>query len=210
MKSSTSVACAILIALAACTTDRSKASDTGMAVRPNGTQDKGMAVTPPVERPQLEPATPPAPPLEDAGQWKVTANGIGPVKVGMSLNEARRAVGNSLTIPANLQECDYVRPKSPKGVAFMVEKGEISRVDIQLGSEVATAAGAKIGDSEDRIKSLYPGVEVKPAKYSAGHDMEVTPQGGGNNRIVFETDGKKVVKYRSGRLPAVEYVEGCS
>jgi hypothetical protein len=39
--------------------------------------------------------------------------------------------------------------------------------------------------------------------------MEVTPKNGGNNRIVFETDGKKVVKYRSGRLPAVEYVEGC-
>jgi hypothetical protein len=39
--------------------------------------------------------------------------------------------------------------------------------------------------------------------------MEFTPKGGGNNRIVFETDGKKVVKYRSGRLPAVEYVEGC-
>lgn len=210
MKSSISIASVVLIALAACTTDKPQTSDTGMAVLSNGTQDTGMAVTPPVEQQQLEPATPSAPPVEDAGQWKVTANGIGPVKAGMSLNEARSAVGNSLTIPANLQECDYVRPKSPKGVAFMVEKGEISRIDVQPGSDVATVEGAKISDSEARIKSLYPGAAVKPAKYTPGHYLEVTPQAGGNNRIVFETDGKKVVKYRSGRLPAVEYVEGCS
>ena len=29
-------------------------------------------------------------------------------------------------------------------------------------------------------------------------------------RIIFETDGKRVVKYRAGRGPQVEYVEGCS
>ena len=127
----------------------------------------------------------------------------------MSVEEANVILGNTLTIPAKLQECDYVRPKSPKGVAFMVEKGTISRVDVQPGSAVTTVAGAKIGDSEDHIKSLYPGIDVKPSKYAPGHYMEFTPKSGGNNRIVFETDGKKVVKYRSGRLPAVEYVEGC-
>ena len=28
--------------------------------------------------------------------------------------------------------------------------------------------------------------------------------------IVFETDGQRLTAYRSGRRPAVEYVEGCS
>jgi hypothetical protein len=139
----------------------------------------------------------------------VTAAGIGDVKAGMTVKEANVALGNVLTIPRTLQECDYIRPKSPKNLAFMVEKGEISRVEVQPGSDISTVAGAKIGDTEDRIKSLYPGIEVKPAKYAPGLYLEVTPKDGGNNRIVFETDGKKVVKYRSGRLPAVEYVEGC-
>jgi hypothetical protein len=28
-------------------------------------------------------------------------------------------------------------------------------------------------------------------------------------RIVFETDGQRVTRFRAGRLPAVQYVEGC-
>ena len=129
----------------------------------------------------------------------------------MSLDQANVILGNALVIPAKLQECDYVRPGSTlKHVAFMVEKGQISRVEIQEGSDIATAAGAKIGDSEDRINTLYRGqVESRPSKYTSGHTLIVTPENSGNNRIVFETDGKKVLKYRSGRLPAVEYVEGC-
>lgn len=209
MKSSISIAALTLIALAACTTDKSSASDSSAAAAGNATEEARKAVVPPGEKEAPPPAPPTAEPVEAAGKWQVTAAGIGSVRAGMSLEEANVILDNALTIPAKLAECDYVRPKSPKGIAFMVEKGEISRVEVQPGSSVSTVAGAKIGDSEDRIKSLYPGVEVKPAKYAPGHYLEVTPRNGGNNRIVFETDGKKVVKYRSGRLPAVEYVEGC-
>jgi hypothetical protein len=31
-----------------------------------------------------------------------------------------------------------------------------------------------------------------------------------NFRIVFETDGKKVTRWRAGLLPQVEFVEGCA
>jgi hypothetical protein len=210
MKSSISIASLLLLSLAACTTDKAGTADTGTATATNTTEEARKEVIPPGEKESPAPAqAPPAAPEERADKWQVTAAGIGDVKAGMSVEQANVVLGNALTIPAKLQECDYVRPKSPKNLAFMVEKGEISRVEVQPRSDIATVAGAKIGDSEDRIKSLYPGVEVKPAKYAPGHYLEVTPKNGGNNRIVFETDGKKVVKYRSGRLPAVEYVEGC-
>ena len=29
-------------------------------------------------------------------------------------------------------------------------------------------------------------------------------------RLVFETDGERVTRYRAGRLPEVEWVEGCA
>jgi len=146
-----------------------------------------------------------------AGEWVVTPAGIGNIKAGMTLQEVKVATSNGITIPATLDECAYIRPtNAPKGVSLMVEKGTVSRVDITQGT-VATTKGARIGDSEDRIKSLYPGqVKVMPHKYTDGHYLVVTPAGGGENRIVFETDGEKVLRYRSGREPAVEYVEGCS
>lgn len=32
----------------------------------------------------------------------------------------------------------------------------------------------------------------------------------GASALVFETDGRKVVAIRAGRVPAAEYLEGCS
>lgn len=45
-----------------------------------------------------------------------------------------------------------------------------------------------------------------------GHYLTVTPAAKADSayRIIFETDGKKVVHYRAGIRPQVEYVEGCS
>ena len=63
-------------------------------------------------------------------------------------------------------------------------------------------APVKIGDSEARIKSLYAGRVVStPHKYATGgHYLTVTPPGGGNNRIIFETDGKVVTDVKLGGL----------
>lgn len=61
--------------------------------------------------------------------------------------------------------------------------------------------------------SLYPGqVTVQPHAYTDGHYLVVTPPAAADSsfRIVFKTDGQKVLRYTSGLVPAVEYVEGCS
>jgi hypothetical protein len=171
------------------------------------------AVTPPGEN-APRPSTPASTPDEPAGKWDVTATGIGQIRAGMSLDEANVVLGNSLVIPAKLEECDYVRVKNaPAGLLLMVEKGKISRVDVTDGTSIATTAGARINDPEERIKSLYPGqVTVQPHKYTDGHYLVVTPKDPAQKdyRIVFETDGQKVTRFRSGRVPSVEYVEGCS
>ncbi len=161
-----------------------------------------------VQPPKPQPSQPPLP----SANWIVTAEGIGPVKAGMTIAEANSAVGNSLDLPSALQECDYTRTKNaPTGVGFMIEKGRIVRADVRNNNEVKTAEGAGIGDTEATIMSLYPGqVTVRPAKYTSGHSLLVTPlTGARDTRIVFETDGKTVTQFRSGMLPAVEYVEGC-
>jgi len=205
---------AVTLVLAACTSDAPKtAEDSAVAARAAAESTvaaERAAVVPKGESASTTPTPPPAAETP-AGDWEVTPSGIGGLRAGMSLDEAKIVLHDNLVIPAKLEECDFIKTKTgPKGVMFMVEKGEISRVDVTSGS-VATVQGAKIGDSEDRIKSLYPGqVAVQPHKYTDGHYLVITPKSGGDNRIVFETDGKKVLRYRSGRMPAVQYVEGCS
>ena len=57
-----------------------------------------------------------------------------------------------------------------------------------------------------------PAAKVEPHKYTDGPCVVLTPAAaaGGVYRIVFETDGRRVTRYRAGTRPRVEYVEGCA
>ena len=151
-------------------------------------------------------------------QSKVYINGIGAVRVGMTIAEASKAAGTKLIRESGYEtnlSCFYVKPQGePKDIGFMVTNGRISRVDVWNNKSITTLSGAKIGDPESRIKSLYPGqIQVTPHKYvQGGHDLIFIPKDAvdKNYRLLFETDGKRVTRFRSGKLPEVEFVEGCS
>jgi hypothetical protein len=93
----------------------------------------------------------------------------------------------------------------------MVVGGQVARVEVS-DSAVATTAGARIGDTEARINRLYSGrVQTTPHKYTDGRYLTVRGSGADSvHRLVFETDGQRVTRYRGGRMPEVEWVEGCS
>jgi hypothetical protein len=150
-----------------------------------------------------------------AASYTVTEHGIGPLRAGMTFAEGDSVLGGALLVPVGVDTtgCDYlVWDGGPPGVHVMFDAHHIARVDIDTAS-IATAAGARIGDDEARIKRLYPGqVTVTPHKYVDGHYLTVTPSVPADKqyRIVFETVGGRVARYRAGIMPSVEYVEGCS
>lgn len=148
-------------------------------------------------------------------QAKLFINGIGTVRVGMTVSQAAKAAGTKLVGDSPNDNCYYVKPQNePKNISFMVTKGRISRVDVRQNTQITTLKGAKIGDTEAQIKSLYPEqIQVTPHKYvQGGHYLTFIPKDRAdqNYRVVFETDGKFVTQFRSGKLPEVEFVEGCS
>lgn len=144
----------------------------------------------------------------------VNEDGFGQIQIGMTLDDAVN-MGLLNRNPNMNSQCDYVYPAvgagMPENVGVMVVKGKIVRIDVDTGA-VTTDDGAKIGDSEDRIKNIYgDDVKVTPHKYNPGwHYMTVMGDSTSAGRaIVFETDGKKVTRYRAGELPEVQWVEGC-
>jgi hypothetical protein len=159
-------------------------------------------------------------------QTKVALNSIGAIKIGMNLPEAALAVKNRLYVSyAGNDSCYYLQTDGElKGVSFMVTKDEvksrqkyitsdtIARIDID-NPKITTISGAKIGDTEARIKSLYPGkIKVSQHPYDRnGHYLTYIPQDKNdkNYRVIFETDGQQVTRYRVGKLPEVGYIEGC-
>jgi hypothetical protein len=149
---------------------------------------------------------------------KLALNGIGPIRVGMTVNEASRAAGVRLVKsyePLNEEFCAYFKPQGePKGMSFMVTKGRIVRVDIS-NERITTIKGAQIGDTEEQIFSLYPGQirVIKNPLGGPGQNLTFVPRDAAdsNYRLIFQTGNDRRVKYfRSGQLPQVEYIEGCS
>jgi hypothetical protein len=160
--------------------------------------------------PPPDSAPPPAPAPEAA--WTVSAAGYGPIRVGSTIAELNAALNESVR-PAYQasEECDYVHPaRLPGRVNLMVVKDTVVRIDVDTTS-VLTDQGAGVGDSEQRISELYGRVTVQFHKYRPeGRNLIVTDPGDSMLRIIFETDSGRVVRYRAGRRPPVDYVEGCS
>lgn len=215
----TSTRAALMIALitTACTSEPAARTDSVAIVAP-GVSDSTAGTTQPAD--SLSPAGPNVPPGNPTPTtWTVDEFGIGGLRAGMTVPEAARMVGGSFAAPAtgvDGSSCTYaVWREAPSDVTVMIADGLVARVDVARASKVATSKGARIGDSEARILDLYKGrTAVTPHKYTDGHYITVTPPAASGEgrayRLVFETDGKKVTRYRGGKQPHVEYVEGCS
>jgi hypothetical protein len=164
-------------------------------------------------------------------QSKVFINGIGPIRVGMTIAEAETSAKVKLIEKggrAGIGGCYHLWPQSgPQNLALMVAsdradnrivraQDRIARVDVYKGSRIATLRGAKIGDTEAQVKALYPGrIKVTPHKYTGyrgGHYLTFIPKDAVDQdfRVVFESLQGRVTQFRSGQLPEVEFVEGCA
>jgi hypothetical protein len=135
--------------------------------------------------------------------WVVTESGAGPIGIGMTADDIRphaAALGE-------VGGCAYVKVPAAPGLLVMLFAGKVVRLDA-IDMTVATAKGARVGDTEERIRQLYPGLREEPHKYTDGHYLivDTAPE----RRLVFETDGTRVTRYRSGVVPQVDWVEGCS
>lgn len=155
-------------------------------------------------------------PERDSKRWTVDEYGMGPLRAGVAIAEAARFLPGAIGIPEGEEAsaCSYADwPDAPAGVFVMIEEGRIARIEVDSTS-IATAAGARVGDTESRIEALYPGrVERQVHKFTDGRYLIVRAPSreadAGDYRIVFETDGRKVLRYRAGVYPAVSYADAC-
>jgi hypothetical protein len=148
-----------------------------------------------------------------ASAWTVTPSGIGRVRVGMTVDELRLVAGDIATPAGGVPACAYVRPASvPRGVAVMLAGGRVARVDVDSAG-VRSDAGVAVGDTSASVMQAYAArVTTMPHKYVRGGEyLIVRPSSPSDStlRIVFESEAGRITRYRSGRVPEVEWVERC-
>jgi hypothetical protein len=64
--------------------------------------------------------------------WVVRQDGVGPVKVGMSLSQLNLALQEKFVMPQDKEDqgCFYVTSTKHPQVSFMIENGRLVRIDV--------------------------------------------------------------------------------
>jgi hypothetical protein len=142
--------------------------------------------------------------------WMVRQDGVGPVEIGMSLAKLNAVLHEKFRMPKNKgdQGCFYVKSKGHPHVLFMMEDGQLARVDVNAAGP-ATSKGVRVGDSEERVKQIYgSALQIGPHHYTDGHYLTIKSSSG-RYGIRFETEQGRVERFYAGKFQSIQYVEGC-
>lgn len=175
-----------------------------------------------------------APPIEDLhmdeqpadnASQQLTAQGWGPLTIGMSLDEVTQAAGADANPDAiggpEPEVCDLFHPaNTPEGVLVMIEDGVLTRISLINDAAISTDAGLTLGASSDDVRAAYIEVEVTPHKYQEapaayidawsnveGGDQAIDNPDARGVRYVIGSDGFVETIHAGG--PSIRYVEGC-
>ena len=128
----------------------------------------------------------------------------------------RQAWGKDLQgAPSEPNGCYYLfpEPRSAGGyrLAFLLEGAKFSRLDVRV-PDIAAPGGGRVGMDKAEVHRLYPAITEQKHKYvDGGLNLRGMDPNGGQGVIVFEVDpAGKVIAWRVGVPPQVDYVEGCS
>lgn len=204
----------LCLALAAC--GGSSTEDTVPSTVVTTAVTTTIASTTTTTEPTTTTTTEPLPSL--TAESNVTLRALGPVVIGMTVEEAITAAGIPLDgqlEPEISDTCYYVTPDaSLKGISFMVFEDVIARIEIDEPATVTTRSGAGIGTTADELAEMYPDnlQEANEAVFD-GQAVGFVPNDDSDAeyRIFFELDEEGVVvRYRVGIKPAVDFIEGCA
>ncbi len=157
------------------------------------------------------------------GLQPLTLQGMGLVEHGMTVAEAEAVLAATLEFGEPVSEGCYHAwdPTDVNSPRFMViastgEPADGTIVRIELGETHTTRSGIHIGSTKAEVLEAYGDrIVASPHPYGSGPASEyltyvpADPADAGY-RLIMETEDDRVVAIRSGRLPEVEWIEGCA
>jgi len=198
----------IALALAACSSDRTERPHDAAAAKPATPAAPDSAPPPqPVPAPAATPGPMPA-------SGAIGYSGFGPARFGATAEEVRMAWGKDMAGgPGDPQGCYYLYPEPQRTgshrIGFMIENQRFARLDVDV-ADIVAPGGGRVGMSAAEIGQHYADLVEQPHKYVEGAKYLRHTDAASGAVLVFETDASgKVIAWRLGTPPQVDYVEGC-
>lgn len=145
---------------------------------------------------------------------RVSLEGFGKVRIGMSERELARALGPTLTREDPLEtdaRCYYLTSNAlPESVAMMIYRGQLEQFDVYAPG-TATVSGAEVGMAEGALRRLSGDrFNEEPHKYAYPEGRYLTLYSADGARAIrFETDGQVVTRFYAGTAESISLSEGC-
>ena len=154
-------------------------------------------------------------------------DGLGPVRVGMTVPEAETALGATLTAPrpddGRGEDCWYTQRADlvDETITYMIAYGKIVRINVdnaaprkneKAAPRVVSERGIHIGSSVADVMSAYGSaliVSPNPNGNDTDRFMLVLSEDG-RHGLLFDIWDEKVDSFRNGTADAVQMPEGCS
>lgn len=162
----------------------------------------------------------------------VSSQGIGPIEIGMTVEEAEVASGLDLASYAENQpiSCTYLHSIDDfPEVRIKIAEGHIVQVEVirfvpkiisdtvtptietvDVSSQLTTPEGIGINTTESQVLKLYPDIEVVEDPQAPGQRYLVLEQERNDDlRLVFETEAGRVVRMSGGLISEAEILQQC-
>src|SRR6266699_2231112 len=86
----------------------------------------------------------------------------GPLTYGMTVQEASRALGETLQVQDS--NCDFAESRALPGIGLMILRGYLERVDVDT-TGIATREGIEVGASESDVRRVYTRLRTERRPY---------------------------------------------
>jgi hypothetical protein len=157
--------------------------------------------------------TPPPPELDAA--TPLSLDGIGPVRVGMTITQAEVSARMTMTVRTSVEPSCAIGyfAAGPPNLSFIIIDGVV-RVARVEGPPLRTKSGIGVGSTEAEVFAAYPG-QIASARHQydpAGHYLDYLPRDEKDQayRLRFATNGSTVEYIQAGFTEEVQLVETCS
>ena len=148
--------------------------------------------------------------------WRLTPAGWGPVRIGMTRQQAEKALKIQLEGEAfdNEGSCIdlYSSDEKLTGLYFMFIDGKLSRISAVDRASIKTPRGIGVGSTADEVRAAYgQTLQAKPHAYVDLPAEYLTYWLKPNARGVrFETDADRKVSTIHAGNDSIQLIEGCA